>query len=245
MAARLTVDIGNSRTKLGVFNDKSLQHVEILDKLTVTYLKKVMNNFSVSYVIVSTVQHLSRYMAKLVNESDHIFLLSPFMHLPFQVAYKTPETLGLDRLAGAAGAWSLFPRQSSLIIDAGTCLKYDLVSEKGVYLGGNISPGLHMRLKSMHLLTDKLPQVEPYKRYQAMGVDTTSALQVGAGTGAIHEIEGFIQEYKKMFGKLNILLTGGDSHFFVSKLKTKIFEAPNLVLQGLNEILDYNVQKSY
>lgn len=167
------------------------------------------------------------------------------MDLPFVIKYRTPDTLGLDRLAGVAGAWSQYRNETSLVIDVGTCIKYDLITKKGEYLGGNISPGLQMRLKAMHLMTSKLPQVEPYERYEAMGTDTVSALQVGACTGAIHEIEGFIKEYKKMFGKLNILLTGGDSHFFVNKLKTKIFAAPNLVLQGLNEILDYNVQKRY
>lgn len=241
----MTIDIGNTRTKLAVFDDRSIQHTEYISRLTVTYLKEVIKKFNSAYIIISTVQHLSRSMANLIERNSNVYLLSPKMDLPFVIKYRTPDTLGLDRLAGVAGAWSQYRNETSLVIDVGTCIKYDLITKKGEYLGGNISPGLQMRLKAMHLMTSKLPQVEPYERYEAMGTDTVSALQVGACTGAIHEIEGFIKEYKKMFGKLNILLTGGDSHFFVNKLKTKIFAAPNLVLQGLNEILDYNVQKRY
>ncbi|MCB0668897.1 MAG: type III pantothenate kinase [Saprospiraceae bacterium] len=243
MNAKLTIDIGNSRTKLAVFTGKSIQHIEYLDKLTISHIRRTIKKFDVSYVIVASVQHLTKSMSSFIGSSENIFLLSTEMKLPFEIKYKTPKTLGLDRLSGMAGAWSLFPRQNSLVVDAGTCIKYDIIREDAKYLGGNIAPGLTMRLKAMHLLTDRLPQVEPYERYLAMGTDTKSALQVGACTGALMEVRGFIEEYKKTFDKLNILLTGGDGHFFVNNLKTKIFAAPNLVLQGLNEILDYNVQK--
>lgn len=243
MITRLTIDIGNSRTKLAVFQGKSIIHFESQNRLTVAQLRKTIKKFAISYVIVSSVRHLSKNMSAFIQAVDNIFLLTIDMEMPFEIMYRTPKTLGLDRISAIAGAWSMFPAQNSLVIDAGTCIKYDVISKDGKYLGGNIAPGLNMRLRAMHLLTDKLPQVEPYKRYLAMGTDTTSALQVGACTGALLEVRGFIAEYKKTFGKLNILLTGGDSHFFVNNLKTKIFAAPNLVLQGLNEILDYNVQK--
>jgi type III pantothenate kinase len=241
---RLAVDIGNTRTKFAVFSGTVLEFTDQIGHLSVRLLHDLLNQFDVSYVIISSVKHLARSMSSLINRDSRFYLLAHNMRFPFQVAYKTPETLGLDRLASVAGAWAIFPRQNSMVIDAGTCIKYEIITKEGIYRGGNISPGLRMRLEAMHLLTSKLPHVEPIERFEAMGTDTTSALQVGACTGAILEVEGFMKEYKKTFGKLNILLTGGDSHFFVNNLKTKIFEAPNLVLQGLNEILDYNVQKS-
>ncbi|MCL4118251.1 UNVERIFIED_CONTAM: hypothetical protein GTU68_012152 [Idotea baltica] len=208
--------------------------------LNVPTIVRLRKKYGASYVIVSTVKHLTKRMLEYIERDPTCFLLSPFMKLPFSISYKTPETLGLDRLAGIAGAWARFPKGNSLVIDAGTCIKYDLITSDGSYLGGNISPGVRMRLEAMHLLTSKLPQVEAPERYERVGTDTASALQVGACTGSAYEMGGFITDYKKMFGKLNILLTGGDSHFFVNHLKTKIFEHPHLVLEGLNEILDYN-----
>jgi type III pantothenate kinase len=241
---KLAVDIGNTRTKLAVFKGTVLEHTEQIRHLSVRLLIGLVHQFDISYVIISTVKHLAKTMISFINKDPRVFLLSHQMRFPFEVGYKTPQTLGLDRLAGVAGAWSIFPNQNSMVIDAGTCIKYEIITKDGIYRGGNIAPGLRMRLEAMHLLTSKLPHVEPFDRYKSIGTDTTSALQVGACTGAIHEVEGVMAEYKKTFGELNILLTGGDSHFFVNNLKTKIFEAPNLVLQGLNEILEYNVQKS-
>jgi len=240
MQQKLAIDIGNTRTKVAAFADKVLIEMEDAKSLNVPMIDRLRKKYRASYVIISTVKHLTKKMQAYIDADPKCFLLSPFMKLPFSIAYRTPETLGLDRLAGVAGAWARFPNKNSLVIDAGTCIKYDLVTAEGTYLGGNISPGVRMRLESMHLLTNKLPQVEPSERYERVGTDTASALQVGACTGAIYEMEGFISDYKKMFDKLNILLTGGDSLFFVNHLKTKIFEHPHLVLEGLNEILDYN-----
>jgi type III pantothenate kinase len=243
MDRRLAVDIGNTRIKIAVFSGKNLIHSGFVERLTVPALEKIIDEQQVTYVIISSVRHLTRRMVRFIEKNDRVYLLSVIMALPFSIEYTTPQTLGLDRLASVAGAWSLFPDQNSMVIDAGTCIKYEIITKQGIYKGGNIAPGLHMRLKAMHLLTSKLPHVPPYERYEAIGTDTVTALQVGACTGAIHEMEGFIADYKKIFGKLNILLTGGDRLFFVNKLKTEIFEAPNLVLQGLIEILDYNVQQ--
>ncbi|MBK8502785.1 MAG: type III pantothenate kinase [Saprospiraceae bacterium] len=240
---RLAVDIGNTRTKFAVFKGTVLEHTDQIKHLSLRLLQDLVLQFGISYVIISSVRHLAKNMTFFIDKDPRFFLLTHNMRFPFQVAYKTPETLGLDRLASVAGAWAIFPNQNSMVVDAGTCIKYEIITKDGIYRGGNIAPGLRMRLEAMHLLTSKLPHVEPFERYETMGTDTTSALQVGACTGAIHEVQGFMTEYKKTFSKLNILLTGGDSHFFVNNLKTKIFEAPNLVLQGLNEILDYNVQK--
>lgn len=240
MHQKLAIDIGNTRTKVAAFAGKELVEVEESRTMNVPTLLKLRKKYGAAYVIISSVKHLTKKMKSFIEESPTCFLLSPFMKLPFTIDYKTPETLGLDRLAAVAGAWARFPKKNSLVIDAGTCIKYDLITSNGAYLGGNISPGVRMRLEAMHLLTNKLPQVEPPERYERVGTDTRSALQVGACVGAMYEMEGFISNYKKTFDKLNILLTGGDSQFFVNHLKTKIFTHPHLVLEGLNEILDYN-----
>lgn len=244
MAIKLAIDIGNTRCKVAVFDDKDLVAREVLPGISLSELKEFRQKFNPEYIILASVRHLPNELQSYIEVTERTFLLSHRMALPFEVKYQTPETLGLDRLAAAAGAWSLFRNQNSLVVDAGTCIKYELISQEGVYHGGNIAPGIRMRLLAMHSFTSKLPHVEPLQRHMSVGVDTTTALQVGACTGALHEVMGFIEEYKKTFGNLNILLTGGDALFFVNNLKTEIFDAPNLVLQGLNEIVDIHVQNA-
>lgn len=214
-----------------------------MGELHVPAISKLIESQNAAYVILSSTRHLTKRMAKFFSSNQAYFILSPDLELPFLIDYETPETLGQDRIALVAGAWSKFPRQNSLIIDVGSCITYDLIREDGHFLGGNISPGVQMRLDSMHHFTDQLPQVSLSKDPLGFGVNTISALQVGAQLGAVMEIEGFINLYKERLNKLNILLTGGNAHFFVNRLKTRIFAAPHLVLQGLNEILEYNVQK--
>ena len=236
----LALDIGNTWIKWGLFENKVLKITGKLKRFNVPDLLDLVNQNQATHVIASSTRHLSKKMHGLFQEPP-FHLLSERSNLPFRVNYLTPKTLGKDRIAVIAGARALFADQACLVIDAGTCITYDILSSENIYLGGNISPGIHMRLEAMHHFTDQLPQIEPSGRFKQIGTDTKSALQVGAETGALWEVEGFIRDYKKKFKSINILLTGGDAHFFVNYLKTKIFVAPHLVLQGLNEILNYNV----
>lgn len=238
---KVAIDIGNTRTKIGVFEDKQMIHSEIALDFNEAFLAQYLIDNKASYVILSSTKHLTSEMSALLESRSEYYLLDMGMKLPFENKYKSPDTLGKDRIASVSGAWALFSDQNSLIIDVGTCITYDIITDQGAYLGGNISPGINMRLKAMHDFTDQLPQVERSKRFETIGNDTETALQVGAEVGAVLEVEGFIEKYKKTFENLNVLLTGGDAQFFVNSMKTKIFAAPHLVLQGLNEILDCNV----
>lgn len=162
--------------------------------------------------------------------------------LPFQNNYLTPETLGKDRLAAVAGAQALFPGQNCMVIDCGTCIKYELLLSEGEYLGGNIAPGATMRLRAMHTFTARLPEAAMQMPALMVGDSTETALQNGALRGAVLEIEGFIRTFQARANPLVVLLTGGDAEFFepflmaVSAIKT----VPHLTLYGLNHILQYN-----
>ncbi len=162
--------------------------------------------------------------------------------LPIQNTYRTPETLGKDRLAAVVGAFEMFPDQNCLVIDAGTCITYDLLRWDGVYPGGNIAPGLEMRLRAMHHFTANLPPVAIGETENLIGYSTESAMRNGAQLGIILEIEGFIAWCRSEWGEINVILTGGSIDFFVKNLKSQIFVNPNLVLSGLNKILNYNVE---
>ncbi len=239
----LAIDRGNTRTKWGLFKKGRLVKTSTLDRFNLPTLRKLISGSKASYVILSSTKHLSKSMSRYFDQHDKYLIMSSDLQLPFHNTYESPSTLGRDRLAAVAGAWSLFPQENNLVIDVGSCITYDLITKTGEYIGGNISPGVYMRLQAMHKFTDQLPQVDPPARYMEMGTDTRTALQVGACLGAELEISGFIGKYKRKFRNLNVLLTGGGAHFFVNRLKTKIFASPHLVLQGLNEILSYNAQK--
>jgi type III pantothenate kinase len=160
--------------------------------------------------------------------------------LPLINRYLSPETLGSDRLANACGAGFLYPNQPVLVIDAGTCLKMDIINSNNEYLGGSISVGLNMRFKAIHTFTDKLPLLSPIPFTKLYGRDTTESILAGGMGGMLNEIEKAIEKYNESFPNLKIILTGGDAHHFEPALKNAIF-APHLTLYGLESILTKNV----
>ena len=169
--------------------------------------------------------------------------LGPATPLPIDNRYRSPETLGKDRLAAVVGAYQLFPGASCLIVDAGSCITFDLLEGGGIYRGGNIAPGIAMRLRAMHAFTARLPAV-PVDAGDTgwLGDTTESAMRRGAQLGAALEIEGYIALCSAQIGRINVILTGGDADFLAKKLKSKIFVNHHLVLRGLNKILNYNVE---
>ncbi|MEZ4902933.1 MAG: type III pantothenate kinase [Spirosomataceae bacterium] len=176
----------------------------------------------------------------------HVLQLSPTLPLPIQKNYDTPATLGADRLAAAVGAKVLFPNDHCLVIDMGTCVTYDWVSAAATFEGGIISPGLRMRFQAMHTFTKRLPLIEVMPQAtllwpSLLGKSTQTAMESGAFNGLLAEMEGFIQRYQQERGECQVLLCGGDGPLFENSLKSRIFAAPNLVLIGLNRILQYNV----
>jgi type III pantothenate kinase len=166
--------------------------------------------------------------------------LSALTNIPVTNFYKTPDTLGKDRLAGIVAAHSLYVKENVLVIDAGTCITYDLITTKGEYYGGSISPGLNMRFKALHTFTEKLPLVSLLNFEELIGTDTNTSILSGVINGLIAETDAIIERYKELYSALKIIICGGDAQFLVDRLKNSIFAVPELVLIGLNEILDYN-----
>ena len=160
--------------------------------------------------------------------------------IPIRNLYRTPQTLGMDRLAAVVAAYTQKPHCPALVIDAGTCITYDFIDEHGQYQGGNISPGMEMRFKALHVFTDKLPHVDASGETPAYGNSTETAIRAGVIRGIEHEIWGYIQQLKKNYPSLLVFLTGGNDFSFDTNLKSGIFADGFLVLKGLNRILEYN-----
>ncbi len=241
----LAIDIGNTRTKLAVFDGDTLLRKEIWEELTVAKLKQLAYNQKLEKIILSSVSRQSEEVMAFLKSHATFLELLPGTPLPIRIQYKTPETLGKDRIAAAAGAGHLFPKENCLVIDAGTCITLDLLNAEGIFLGGNISPGIEMRLKAMHHFTARLPLVKSTLELpDELGDSTENAIRNGAELGALLEVEGFIRACRKKYRPLRVVLTGGDADFFVKHTKTKIFAHQNLVLLGLNQILQHNVKLS-
>lgn len=240
----LAIDIGNTRCKFAWFEKGKLIDKRIVTNEPVGKIIEKVTNHSVKNVILSTVGVVpDEELLRFLDDQYFFVHLTASTPIPIINEYRTPETLGLDRLAAVIGAHHLFPNESNLVIDAGTCITFDLIDAKGHYKGGNISPGLLMRLKAMHEFTAKLPLVHLEETDFWIGYSTESALKNGAQWGAIFEIDAFSNKSEQKFGSINVILTGGDADFLAKKLKRKIFVNHDLVLIGLNKILDYNAKQ--
>ena len=142
-------------------------------------------------------------------------------------------------MAAVVGASTLKPGQDLLIIDAGTCITYEVIDKYGNYWGGNIAPGMYMRLKSLHHFTAKLPLVSPKGDVPGMGYDTHTAIRSGVLRGMKYEIEGYIRSMRAKYPNLMVFLTGGDEINFDAGIKSIVFSDKYIVPRGLNRILDY------
>ncbi|MBS4071275.1 MAG: type III pantothenate kinase [Algoriphagus sp.] len=235
----LVIDIGNTRIKSAQFDKDQLLEEKSFDSLeeSIEYFSRV----DFDHCLVSSVRFSKSEL--LANLPFHFLFLDHQTSTPLINGYATPHTLGLDRLAAAVGAWNLAGKNPVLAIDMGSCITYELVDNRGVYLGGAISPGIKMRAQAMNLLTAKLPEIPLFPRTESdWGDSTTSCMSSGIWSGVKFEIEGFIGSASLKFPEISIYICGGDSQSFESLVKDHIFVVPNLVLHGLNCILNHNVE---
>jgi len=229
------IDIGNSAVKWAVFQENQLlEHGKLLYGDWITLQEIQVKHPSISWFI-SSVHAIPE--EKELGFAFHLLDVSDT--LPVTIGYKTPSTLGRDRIAAVCGARYLFPNSACLVIDAGTCITYDLLDQDGKYHGGAISPGIVMRLKAMNEFTGKLPLLDWEDLEGFLGDSTKSSMLQGVKQGMLGEAVRQIDLYAEKYADLKVLITGGDSPFFEKNLKKDIFAAPNLVLIGLNTIQNY------
>jgi type III pantothenate kinase len=238
----LVVDVGNSSTKLAVYKEGKRFFVSRINDLTCEELDKKLSGLEIKRAIISSVKELPQFITDLltINIPD-VHLLSFMSKLPFKIEYETPETLGSDRIAAVAGGYLYFNGDDILVIDAGTAVTYDYLLGKQ-YSGGNISPGINMRFNALHQYTEKLPLVEKSPGFESPGKNTNEAILAGVINGLVFEINEYIRTFKKERTKAKVILTGGDSGFLKEKISQRIHYMPDIVIDGLNYILEYNAK---
>lgn len=239
---KLIIDIGNTRVKAALFEGKELKQNFVFDSTKEFIDSGIIEKNPIQHcILASVVNEIGDFVSELKGRLT-VLIFNADTSTPIKNLYKSAHTLGSDRLAGAVGGHFLFPNKNVLIIDAGTCIKYNFVTKNNQYLGGGISPGLQMRFKAMHTFTSRLPLLEVDEKMDALiGTDSNESIISGAQKGAVAEVDGIIEQYKQQYPDINVVLTGGDVKFFEKRLKNSIFADQNLILKGLNEILDYNL----
>jgi len=240
----LIIDVGNTRIKAAVFENDSLIKVFVFDKeKMIEKVQEIIKKYAIDAGIVSSVVHFSTVELDKLRRLAPFVVLSHQTKVPFVNRYKSPSTLGVDRIALIAAAVNDFPKSNVLVIDAGTCITFDFVNSKQEYLGGAISLGIKMRYEALNKFTSKLPLLELKMANQLIGSTTEDSIHSGVVNGVLNEIKGVIEQYEKENTNLTIVLTGGDTNFLAKQLKSSIFANPNFVLEGLNTILTHTKEE--
>ena len=243
MSINLCIDWGNTNIKAAIFdNDKLTKQLVFPEDAALEKVSGLIDTYNPAKAILcSVVQHSDELEYLVKSKVKSVVELSGTTRLPINNAYLSTDTLGPDRLALVCAAHGMYPDKNNLVVSVGTCITYNLMQKNKTFRGGAISPGLVMRLKAMHAFTDMLPEVNVEGDLILLGYDTESCMRSGAVFGMAAEIDGMVADYEAKYPDFNAILTGGDAPYFASKIKSKIFADPDLLLKGLNLILNYNV----
>lgn len=253
----LVIDQGNSSAKVAVFDTQKeegkngtekeredagkMVYYQKYELFSVAEAKKLCEKFPIGQAIISTVMNDDDELNGYLKERLYRFVrLDNETPLPIEIRYKTPQTLGRDRVAVCVGANYLKPNRNLLVIDAGTAITYDIVNSKNQYVGGNISLGIEMRRQALHTFTAKLPLVEVEDDEPLVGTTTEEAIASGIVNGVTCEMQGYIDEVSSVYPDLLLFLTGGSGKCFEKRIKKTIFANPKLVHIGLNRILTFS-----
>ena len=213
------------------------------ERISESDLHSLIEKYAIGHSVLSSVGEAADDLKAFLQETTNLLVFNHETSLPIRLCYETPETLGLDRIANAVAANALFPNENVLSIQVGTCLVMDFVTKEAEYLGGSIAPGLDMRFSALRHFTKRLPLVGKEGERPLVGASTETSIRSGVFNGICNEIDGAIEQYRKRFGEVKVILTGGNKNDLENSIKNTIFAAPNSVLYGLYKILIFNVEE--
>jgi len=238
---KLIIDFGNTLKKIAVFDKNKLVQLYTHEEFNIDILKGIVEKHpEISAAIISSVINYPKEIDDFLTTNFFFIKLNSETHIPIINRYESPKTLGNDRIAAVVAASNKFENKNLLVIDAGSCITYDFINKDKEYLGGAISPGIRLRFKSLNSFTDKLPLLTPQNIDYLIGKTTQESILSGIVNGITAELDGIIDSYKEIYKDLTIIMSGGDHYYFDKRLKNNIFALPNIVLLGLNIILDFN-----
>lgn len=241
----LIIDLGNTNKKLALFENGKLSELQMFLEIKLRVIRDfVKQHPGIENCIFSSVIDHPKSINHYLRDHFHVIELNEHTPIPIKNLYRNPETLGKDRLAAAVAGASVFPGRDVLVINAGSCITYEFINKRNEYLGGAISPGAQMRFMALNTFTGKLPLVTLNESHDLTGNDTEHSVLSGVVNGIIREIEGNVAFYRKKYHGLKVILSGGDLNYFDKRLKISNFAVPNIVLEGLYQILAFNVKKT-
>jgi len=241
MPTTLCFDFGNTRMKCAVFINGLFQQELVLEDDREETIRALLDRFQPSRTILSSVIHHNRGLEELLRNETHFHKLDHQSKIPVTTPVGKPDTIGADRLALVVAAVTLFPEKNNLVIGLGSAITYNYVNKYREFIGGGISPGMEMRFKSLQAFTAKLPLVKADWNFPLAGYDTRTNILSGVLLGMAKEVDGIIEAYEEKYDNFNVLLSGGDSAYFIRHLKKKIFADPYLIYKGLYAISEFNL----
>ncbi|MGB9749335.1 MAG: type III pantothenate kinase [Caldisericia bacterium] len=251
----LTIDIGNTNIVLGVFKKNEIiktyrlssrvlrtSDEYALDIISLLYFDKITNKDIDDVIISSVVPPLDpifeRAIEKIFNKKPIFVNLS--MKFPIKIKIDNINELGIDRLVGSSMAYEI-TKNSTVVVDFGTATTFDVIDKNGVFIGGAIAPGILLSLESLITRTAKLPKVELTLPDSPIGKNTINAIQSGFLYGWSGIVEKVVKEIENSLSdSVNVIITGGASHFVLPLIKLNYIYERDLILKGLKLIYDLN-----
>ncbi|MFZ4399501.1 MAG: type III pantothenate kinase [Bacteroidales bacterium] len=239
---KLVLDFGNTLQKIAIFEGSKILEMHAIKNITLKKIQQIIVKYPVKSAILSSVIDYPLVINTFLKNNFNFIEFTDKTPIPIINRYESPESLGKDRLAAAVAGSHLFPHQNVLVVIAGTCITYEFINEKNEYLGGAISPGISIRFKALHTFTEKLPLIEKKSQKAIIGNTTENSILSGVMNGIFYEVKGVTRKYSDDYKNLKIIISGGDMKYFDKILKNSIFAVSNIVLIGLNIILDFNAK---
>jgi len=249
LSLNLIIDIGNSRVKVAVFQDDVLQSVTPFShaefpKALPNWVKQENIGPQIQYMGCASVgkkELMAAFsdLAKALPQAQWL-AIDHQTPLPVDNAYRTPQTLGMDRICACVGGRSRTKEGRLLVIDAGTAITYDYLDAENRYQGGGIAPGIRLRFRSLNDYTASLPLVETKGDAPLIGYNTETSIRSGVVNGMVAEVAGVVESYRNLSPEpLTVYLTGGDGVFLGNRLKNINFVDSDLLLYGIHTVVSY------
>lgn len=241
----LVLDVGNTRTKAALYQGETVLDRAVLSTGDMDAVGRFLGGRTIGHIAFGSTAAPDESYIQRLGAMAPLVLLTGASPSPLGISYGTPHSLGADRLANAVAVLRRFPGRAALAVDLGTCITYDLVGADGVYRGGAISPGLHMRARAMHAYSARLPLVEPPEAPALVGTTTETSLAAGIHFGILGELQGYVRQLRKEADDLAVVLTGGDAPRFVRGMESGIFALPLLTLEGYHALLQHHLTSGH